>query len=397
MLFKLNIFTGKILLGLLALSLILDALLANTTGNLKYGLYLKAISIILFTSILLIKRIKHFPFKKILIFFLLINIFSSLIFPDLWENLMQTAKVSYWVLGSLVFYLFFRNDLISEKELRKIFVSTALFLGVYTFTTRIDAEDYLGGGSAYLLLWSLPILLWVKQTVLVKIVQLVVIVGIVATVKRGAILSLVVSLVLYGFGFLYVSNNIKKKMSLVLGGLIFSAFIGITVSAQWETFEKRLADKSGSGRDEMYEAVFTHYTNADPGNIIIGFGINSVQNFTNRYYNGLRAQEGGGVSAHSDWLQITHDFGLFGLFILLGINLIFLKLIYFHYKYKTDFLPIVLMVYMILLTSTVYSFILTSPNAIILAIYMALAADLTNRYRYINIQGESNGKPTFSS
>lgn len=344
--------------------------------HIQLGLYLKSLVTLIFLYVFISHRFRDFIFNNVLIYLSLLYILYSIFSDNIQGNLYITARILYWVLGAFAFYYFFKHDLISEKQLIRMLVTTSVIAGVFTFVLMSRSEEH-QNASAYLLLWCLPLLLHLNKSKLISVVIAFSMAAIVITIKRGALVALIVSLVIYLVARLRISERNISKLKVFRNGLLFLALVGIILYMRWDLITERFSDRGGSGRDKLYTLIINNYIAGDMLNVSFGNGINSVQKMTSLQSNDPNSV---GVAAHSDWLQHLHDFGILGILLMVSLHVSFIKLIVFHAKFRTNTLPFLSMTYTIFLLSTVYSFILTTPDAIILGINLALISFETNQY-----------------
>jgi len=352
--------------------LLCDWLFNLSIINLPIGLILKAFSIVVFVSFLLTKKfkIKGFKFKKVLIYFVLLNFIYSLFSDNILENTYLTIRLLYWVLGTLVFYYLYSNAYLNATALRKMIISTVLIASSFTIWIMSNSTEH-QNASAYLILWCLPILIHFKQTFTSKVVIFIAIASIIITIKRGALLALVISLFVYFISVLKIRRILITKIRVIGVGSILISFIALVFSFIWDRLLIRLDDTSGSGRSELYQGLLDKYINSELPELIFGYGINSVQQYSKELF-GNNYNGNLGVTAHSDWLQYMFDFGIFGIFFMIILHYHFLKLLFFNFKNKTTLLPPVSMSYIIFAFTTIYSFILNTPDAMFFGIVISV-------------------------
>ena len=351
-------------------------------GN--YTLYLRGLSIIVFSLFLIFKpyKIKDFDFKKILIFFLLINLVYSIFSSDVLYNIYYFSKIAYWILGAFTFYYLHSYNYLSIKKFRMMIVLIALIGSVFTiiFLDRLSLEGLYDNGNAYLLMWIMPLLLLFKRNKIVIFSFLIALVAILFTIKRGAILASLLGLLVY-FIFLIRRSKINKY-KFISFGFFLSLIIAFTIFTKWDILAPRLSDTTGSDRDKLYLRLSKHYIDSPLKNLVFGYGVNSVQIFTNPnklYYTENKYK---GVKAHSDWLQSIHDFGFFGFFFMLSLHIKFISMIRYNSKIRSDLLPTLLFTYVIFTLTTLYSFILSAPNGIFFGILISVLNIKTNNIKH---------------
>lgn len=314
-----------------------------------------------------------FRFGRVLFAFLAINLVYTLLSHDILGNLYYTSRIAFWILGTVVAFRLARSGALSHSGLRWTIIATIALGAAFTvyFMMRPDIEAG-QNASAYLLLWCLPILLMVKRTRLDNAFLALAVVAILLTVKRGAMIALGLSLVAYALTYLKIYGN-ARAFAKILG--LFALLAAISVYAlahNWDAVEHRFSDTTGSGRDQMYPMLITHWAESGPLNLAFGFGINSVQSYTGLRYHGVEGSLG--PYAHSDWLQLMHDFGLFGLGTLMCLHYQFLAMIWTYFRRRTSCTPSLAMAYVVLFLVNIYSGHLVAPTAIILGVLLGFAA-----------------------
>lgn len=353
-------------------------------GN--YTLYLRGFSILVFSLFLIFKphKIKGFHFKNIILFFLLINLLYSIFSLDFLFNIYYTSKIAYWVLGTLTFYYLFSYNHLSIKKFSVMLVSTVLIGSVFTiiFLDRLSLEGLYDNGNAYLLMWCLPLLLLFKKNKILTYSFLIAIVAILFTIKRGAILATLLGLLVYFITLIRTSKGLKYKFKFIFFGVFLSLMVALVFVGKWDILGARLDDTSGSGRDSLYLRLSKHYIDSPLENLVFGFGVNSVQIFTNPNKMYYTENKYIGVKAHSDWLQSAHDFGFFGIIFMLLLHIKFISMIRYNSRIRSDLLPTLLFTYVIFTLTTIYSFILTAPNGIFFGILISVLNIKTNNIKY---------------
>lgn len=346
--------------------------------NIQIGLYLKGFSTLLFIYVFINQRILGYSFRNILLFILILYVVYSIFSDDLLSNFYLTIRIAYWVLGSLTFYYFFSHNLFTERKFKVMLLLTIIIASIFTIYLMAQSEEH-QNASAYLLLWCLPLLFYLNKSRLVQAAIILSIVAIMLTVKRGAMIALVASLLAYFLALLKISDKIINKFRVFFISILIFGTIALVVYNKWDLVSDRFADKGGSGRDNLYGVIIKSYLGGNLQEIVFGNGISSVERLTAASIS--KNPYGVGVTAHSDWLQFVHDFGLMGFIVMILLHFKFLKMLTFHSKHKTDLLPILLATYLIFGLTTIYSFILSTPDAIYMGIIIALMSVETNRMK----------------
>lgn len=353
-------------------------------GN--YTLYLRGFSILVFSLFLIFKpyKIKNFYFKNLILFYLLINLLYSIFSIDFLFNIYNFFKIAYWTLGTLTFYYLYSYNYLNTKKFRMMILSTVIIGSVFTiiFLDRLSLEGLYDNGNAYLLMWCLPLLLLFKRNKIVTYSILISLVAILFTIKRGAIIATLLGLLVYFFMLIKISKKSMSNFKYLFFGIIIFSLIALVLVFKWDILGERLKDTSGSGRQSLYTRLIKHYIESPPENLVFGFGVNSVQIFTNPeklYYSNNKYL---GVKAHSDWLQNIFDFGFFGFFFMLLLHIKFISMIRYNSRIRSDLLPTLLFTYVIFTLSTIYSFIFSTPNGIFFGIIISILNIKTNNIKY---------------
>lgn len=139
-----------------------------------------------------------------------------------------------------------------------------------------------------------------------------------ATTKRTGMLAASI-----GFAVFYLTDGKSKKpikkrleriVKITILGLIVIAFLVLVLSRFGIDVLGRFSELSsdgGSGRNIVWAKVLASFSNSDLKRKIFGHGINSVFQ-TVTIYSDVR------IKAHNDFIETLHDYGYFGLFLLIA-------------------------------------------------------------------------------
>ena len=262
-------------------------------------------------------------------------------------------------------YLFFHKvfltmPLTSKKYIKKFVLFSIISLSLFIVITRIENSSEItkiyADNNAYHLLSFMPFI-YILNFKRKNILLLILTVAIFFSLKRGAILALIIALIPLIFNLDIAKNNIILKWIKNLVFIILSYFV---ISYVLENFQdiilERTADLSmentegiGSGRGIIYSLIFFDWLNSN--NIFIylfGFGYNSVQVFTEVEY-------GKSLTAHSDFLNFIHSYGLLGLSLLSWFILHQRKIASRLLKRKSQYFVPYYMIFIIFSFKAVYS------------------------------------------
>lgn len=240
---------------------------------------------------------------------------------DLWHGNLSLvlAIVTYFVGYNL--YLSYPKD---GRLLQYLAVISTLALCVEYYlisnTVRFTFNHTaLNLGIAYIPLFLTPLLL-LNNSKVSWLCVLVVAYVLIDSGKRGGIISLTLSLLLY-FAYARNSVNKSKRIKVVLLVVMFLAVFWGFLSefiVDSDFYERLLhgSDDSdySSGRVNIYADTLLKYWGSNFFEILLGHGLGSVVSFS-RYE----------VTAHNDFLEALFDFGLVGLISYLFFYILFLK------------------------------------------------------------------------
>ena len=153
-----------------------------------------------------------------------------------------------------------------------------------------------------------------------------------ATTKRTGMLAASI-----GFAVFYLTDGKSKKpikkrleriVKITILGLIVIAFLVLVLSRFGIDVLGRFSELSsdgGSGRNIVWAKVLASFSNSDLKRKIFGHGINSVFQ-TVTIYSDVR------IKAHNDFIETLHDYGYFGLFLLIA----FIAMLFKEWYYQLE-------------------------------------------------------------
>ena len=264
--------------------------------------------------------------------FLLISDHHYVIQAKLFDN--EVSKSSY--LKSIflsfpniyTFYYFSRKGFLTDDHLRKwilAFFGIAIFRFFDNQITAIQADlingndvEEITNNMGYLFVSLIPSIALFKRNVRLQYCLLIICMAfIVFSMKRGAIIVGVVSMLYFLYFNLKYNNQVQKGKVIFLSFLIIIAAYFLT-NYMMETsdyFLSRIeATKEGnsSGRNKIYEYFWNHFKNeTNIFNFLFGNGANATLGIYINY-------------AHNDWLELAINQGLFGIIVYMIYWLFFL-------------------------------------------------------------------------
>lgn len=275
--------------------------------------------------------------------------------------LISLSKVLFFFFTYLFFYRVFSiMPLTSKKYVKKFVLFSIISLSSFMIISRIGNISGLtkiyGDNNSYILLSFLPfifLLNFKRQNILLFIL----IIAIFFSLKRGAILALVIAILPLIFYKTRAKKNIIPKWIKNLLFFIVSFFIiSYALDNFQEIIDERTADlftdnkeSIGSGRGIMYFYMYDDFLNSSNFfTLLFGFGYESVQVL-------MKEKIGTGLMAHSDLLNFMHSYGLFGLSLLSWFILHQRKIVSRLFKTKSQYFIPYYMIFIIFSCKAVYA------------------------------------------
>lgn len=331
----------------------------------SYKPYVRGVFLMLFIFSLFgiptIRR-KHSHFLAVpLVLFGYLLFSYALIGTDPLSELYYVSRILYWVVGTFFFYRMLLIDAVNIELFKFTLYLIACMYFVTIFYVFFDHDAKFSQNiKVYTLIWMLPTFFLFEKSKWRNVAIALVCVCIFLSFKRGAILALLISFFMYYFTKTLLMKNFKifiKSISFYI--VIFLCLISVLFLIKQnrpEYFERRTSDisdmeKFGSNRVSFYPIILDHYfssLNHNPINFFLGYGSRSVQNYTEHFY-GVR------VYAHSDWIQLVHDYGLFGFFIFIFVHIKMIMTIIKNFIAKNESTPVLVMIYTSFFLTNIYS------------------------------------------
>ncbi len=284
---------------------------------------------------LFIKDLKFSPksfkvsFVALLAFILLYT--ASAILYMVGKDIRSVFEVMPTIL--LVLPSFLSAFLLSQKTHKQDFLLKILFFIVfgaslidyYLFVSYFESRDadFLAqsNNGGYSMLVLIPLGLYAfRGTKIIRILVPIVLSGLILySSKRGAIIILGIVLSYIIFKTLGSASGLKKWI-LIIACFVAIYFATTRLNILELNFLQRFNQEGGSGRDIIYSSILDSIGSFSFGELLVGRGFYSVQEFLNRIFKIP-------LWAHNDWLQIAHDLGLLGL---TSYTLLLLSLFYLY-------------------------------------------------------------------
>lgn len=271
---------------------------------------------------------------KVILVFWIVNLFYWIVSPKEVHSLglsfntfgdfknLTTVLLSYFPFAALT-----RKDVINDRYMRRFAI---LFLGaaIIAFMTKqgVNMEGFgflIANNTAYYLVAVIPLLgvFWGERKFWIGFV--VILVFILLSAKRGAILCAAISLPIY---FLLSMKRVSanKMLSRVFGAVLVLTILSIVVInvfSSSELLQNRMIDTQAgdsSARDILYAELWKAFLEGSLYNQLFGRGMSQTVTLIGSY-------------AHNDWLELLIGEGLLGVSLYL---VIFIRTIHFYVKDK---------------------------------------------------------------
>ena len=222
------------------------------------------------------------------------------------------------------FFLFTKMGYVNEKMMKMWFfvfaaIASFSFVSQSVVSYGYQVEGLFTNNSGYLFVALIPfVCLWHNKPIVQNVLLVILMIMIIASLKRGAILSAMVGVI-----FIITHNDREKKkllsiikIILLAIGVIVVAIVSYDLYQGSEVFQERIEATlagSDSNRSVLREEQLSVFFNK--GNLSIylfGFGADGTLKISENY-------------AHDDWREMLVDQGFVGLFFYLLFWIIFYK------------------------------------------------------------------------
>jgi len=237
-------------------------------------------------------------------------------------SLSDENHYSYFVniLGCMLpmfpFYILSKNGVFVEDDFRRLFlillpISVMSFFGIMiTDLTQIGLSTFQvldTNNLSYSLVGLIPLVFFIKNKRIGLIGLILILLLILVSLKRGAILSGVIFFFFYLLSFLWVNNrkfNIISKIStflLVLCSLMFLYSVYIQNEILISRIDAMINDKDSSGRDVIWSVILSEWSaGSNVLSWLFGYGFGGGIILTGSHF------------AHNDWLELLSSLGIYG-------------------------------------------------------------------------------------
>ena len=261
----------------------------------------------------------------------------------------------------VVLFFLFTSTLAAKSDELKDFFATWIIVGIliiaYFFLQNwrfMNAIDEAHMGTAYWILFLMPILLhtphkWLRYAGLILVGAILF-----ASFKRGGILAFGCGLLAYLFvKEILIGRKFTKLIFFVIAIMALAIVFIVVDNALDNLFTERfmnIKDDGGSGRDQVWATTWRMIQQSEFEHLLFGHGHNSV--LTN---SPLR------LSAHNDFLECIYDFGLFGSLFYFMLHISLIRQIFRNIRLRNPEAAIMAFTYSFFLILSLMSHVLIYP------------------------------------
>lgn len=261
----------------------------------------------------------------------------------------------------VVLFFLFTSTLAAKSDELKDFCATWIIVGMliiaYFFLQNwrfMNAVDEAHMGTAYWILFLMPILLhtphkWLRYAGLILVGAILF-----ASFKRGGILAFGCGLLAYLFvKEILIGRKFTKLIFFVIAIMALAIVFIVVDNALDNLFTERfmnIKDDGGSGRDQVWATTWRMIQQSEFEHLLFGHGHNSV--LTN---SPLR------LSAHNDFLECIYDFGLFGSLFYFMLHISLIRQIFRNIRLRNPEAAIMAFTYSFFLILSLMSHVLIYP------------------------------------
>lgn len=261
----------------------------------------------------------------------------------------------------VVLFFLFTSTLAAKSDELQDFFATWIIVGMliiaYFFLQNwrfMNAVDEAHMGTAYWILFLMPILLhtphkWLRYAGLILVGAILF-----ASFKRGGILAFGCGLLAYLFvKEILIGRKFTKLIFFVIAIMALAIVFIVVDNALDNLFTERfmnIKDDGGSGRDQVWATTWRMIQQSEFEHLLFGHGHNSV--LTN---SPLR------LSAHNDFLECIYDFGLFGSLFYFMLHISLIRQIFRNIRLRNPEAAIMAFTYSFFLILSLMSHVLIYP------------------------------------
>lgn len=302
---------------------------------------------------------------------------TLLLSPATTNPIYNLVQVEYPLLGFLCFYYLTKYSFVDERIYSYFFLILIPIIAVTAYLnldSRMDSETglELADNTGYALVCAYAGIMFLAKKKTFPIVLFLVIVGVLISGKRGAIIAMLfatIPLLVYVF----IDSKVKISKQLVfiilaaIGTFVALRYFNSYFDAAFERFEN-LEEDEGSGRGWVYLDYWNQFKDSREIHQFFGHGL-----FAGSWSSGSKYAFTD-VYAHNDWLELLFDFGIVSVMTYVIIFLWMLIVIFLNIRNRTVYFYMLCMSFVIwLVKSILSSTFLMDANSVYLYMTTAFA------------------------
>ena len=270
----------------------------------------------------------------------------------------------HWVSVLYVSYFLKKrsNNNVSDDNVIILLISLNVLMSYFNMS-NVSAGRLLSVNSIYWLVLCFPLILKLKIVVLRYSLVLFVLVATAASLKRTAIIAIVLGLSTYGIikGILNMklkrSSTISLILVLITAGIVVYSYDYYSEKYHFDLYKRfiSLEVDDGSGRGVIYKDVVDLQFKSNILGWVFGHGQGAV--IMNTF---------SGKSAHNDFLEVLFDYGIFAFLLYLGIYHQLLRLLIRMLSVSSDLAAPLGASIVIFITVSLFSHLIIYPTYFVL-------------------------------
>lgn len=295
-----------------------------------------------------------FSTGRVLVVFGVYMLISVFFCPGDWgPKFVVATKSLLWIVIAIGGYRLTLGGYVTAGDIRWLAGAVVVIAATYTIGYCL-LGDYRRGTNANVevLLWCIPLLLLTDPPPWASALAGLASLAAIMTCKRSALLALVVGGCAHAVGLRAISQHREARVKHIVALILLTATLCGAVVWQWENIATKMADfddpeTMGSGRGWFYRVILSEWYDSEAFGLLFGRGFLTVPDTLEAY--------GVAIIAHSDWLEILHDMGVFGVFLFAYLNVRLLSLQARAMRWRLAILPPLMMGFSIFVVRTLIS------------------------------------------
>lgn len=346
-----------------------------------YKLIVFAISLLYFFIVLFKSKIHIISPIIWYTLFVLICVSWALV-SDIESNISSISALLSGALPMYVGYYMVAKGIIKMRHLKYSFlyfllVSVLSFWGYKYMLAEVFGDREITNNIGYYFVSTLPLLYMIEKNVWRNVVLLIILLFVVLSAKRGAILCAIAGIVIYLYYQYFYKKDFSFKQTFKLSLLFIGTVVLLSLFVNEDSLVYQRIDKTFhsddklaiySRRDDIYASMLDEFLSSDFISFFFGHGYNGTVNLLGYY-------------AHNDWLEILIDYGLLGAIIyLLFVSTSFVA----SFSQKNDKLRFcALSVFLIYFMQTIFSMGFTSTSISITSLAMGCMFGVFSNKKFV--------------